>query len=127
MTQTLWIAGPLPCLNDIIKAAKGCGGRGYAYSKMKDTWTSLVANRARALRIKPVTCARFRFEWREHSRQRNPDNVAAAKKFLFDGLVTAGVLVNDGWSQIAGWSDAWAVSDQPGVLVTIEEVSPQGG
>jgi hypothetical protein len=126
--QTLWIPGPLPCLNDIIAAAKGCGGRGYAYAKMKDTWTSLVANRARAQRIVPVSCAHFRFEWHERSRQRNPDNIAAAKKFVLDGLVTAKVFVNDGWSQIAGWSDAWEVdARKPGVLVTIEEVNPQGG
>ena len=54
-------------------------------------------------------------------RRRDLDNVAFAKKFIQDSLVHAGVLVNDGWNQIEGFTDDFAVDPKnPRVEVTIE-------
>ena len=41
------------------------------------------------------------------------------------GLVKAGVLLNDGWTHVAGWDDSWEVNKatEPGVFITIEPVS----
>ncbi len=119
---TLWVPGPLPNLNDIIASAKGCGGRGRGYSVMKSQWTHLVANLAKRSRVPRFERAHFEFTWREKSKLRNPDNIAAAHKFVFDGLVLAKVLDNDGWSQVSGWNDRFEVSLTPGVLVEITGV-----
>lgn len=116
-----WIAGPLPGQNEIIKAAKGSGGRGRAYSRLKAKLTNDIALTAKAARIPHVKRARFLFHWIETSKRRNPDNIAAAHKFVFDGLVLAGVLSNDGWAQVAGWSDTFEVGKRPGVFVTVLE------
>ena len=49
------------------------------------------------------------------------DNIAFAKKFIQDSLVHAGVLANDGWNQIEGFTDDFAVDPKnPRVEVTIE-------
>lgn len=116
MTQELWVPGPLPGLNEIVAAAKGFGGRGYGYAKLKREWTDVVALLAR--RLQPMTAAHLRFTWVEPRRQRNPDNIAAGKKFVIDGLVKAGVLPEDGWRQVLSFSDSWEVGS-PGVRVIL--------
>jgi Holliday junction resolvase RusA-like endonuclease len=64
----------------------------------------------------------FIIEYREASRRRDPDNFAAAKKFILDGLVQAGVLADDGWDEVVGFDESWIVDkEKPGVLVTIVE------
>ena len=129
MTDSLWISGPMPGMNEIIGAAKGAGGRGTMYSLMKRQWTDHVWAFAKGanlpLREGPVS---LHFEWHEPTRKRDPDNVACAKKFILDGLVKAGVLPGDGWAHIGGWTDAWLVDKKnPGCLVTIADVRPSTG
>lgn len=122
---TFFIPGPLPGLNEMIAAAKGCGGRGRRYAATKARWTQTCALHALAAGLKPhsLARARFAFRWVEEHRRRNPDNVAAGgRKLIFDGLVTAKILPNDGWKEIAGWDDTFEVGDRPGVHVTVEAV-----
>lgn len=123
MTQSVWIDGPVPGMNEIVAAAKGFKGRGFGYSKMKKEWTAKAKNAALAAGLHPVPAARFEFHWSELRRQRDPDNFSSAKKFLLDGFVEAGIIANDGWSEVIGFTDTWRVDkDKPGVLVTL--VSP---
>lgn len=119
MTQQFWIPGRLPGMNEIIEASKGAGGRGAKYSAMKKKLTNDIALMAKAARLRPVPRAYLRFIWREPTKQRDPDNICCARKFILDGLVVAGVLSNDGWDQIAGWNDAWAVVEPVGVEVAL--------
>lgn len=124
MKYTLHIPGRLPDLNDMIAAAKGCGGRGYSYARMKKAWTNSIALIARGARIPHMNRVRFDFHWHELDRSRNKDNICAARKFVWDGLVLAGVLDNDGWKQIADdWTDEFTVDRQPGVTVTLEQLA----
>jgi len=117
-----FIPGPLPGLNEMIDQAKGCGGRGARYARIKDQWTQTCALHALAAELKPMARVQLEFHWIERTRQRNPDNIAAAHKYILDGLVTAKVLANDGWKQVAGWSDSFEVGDRLGVWVTVEPV-----
>jgi hypothetical protein len=120
MGVTLWVPGPLPGLNELIAAAKGHGGRGYAYAKLKRSWTDTVILLARSARLKPVERVKLHFLWCERNRKRDPDNVAAGgRKLVLDGLVAAGVLPGDGWANIVSWSDSFAVGEKPGVSVLI--------
>jgi len=121
MSSSVWIPGPLPGQNEIIAAAKGAGGRGYLYAKLKREWTERIAWLAKSARTPrmtgPVVLA---FEWREASRRRDPDNfVGGGRKLVLDGLVQAGVLEDDGWKQVAGFTDTWKVAGDPGVMVTL--------
>ena len=119
--QILWIPGPLPGQNEMLNAhGFGGGGRGNRYAKVKKKWTDDIALLARVRKLRPLDCCRLRFIWHERHRQRNPDNIAAGKKLVIDGLVKARVLSNDGWYQVAAFSDEWIVSSSAGVLVVIE-------
>lgn len=122
MPGELWIPGPLPGLNEILEAAKGAGGSGARYARLKKQWTETVAWLAVKARFVPLSApAHFAFTWRERDRRRNPDNIAAGgRKLVFDGLVLAKKMRNDGWGEIAGWSDAFeVVQDSPGVRLVV--------
>jgi len=120
-----WIPGPLPNLNEVLSAAKGYGGRGFGYAKLKRQWTQTVSLHALAAGLKHMDRACFEFRWVESNQKRDPDGIAAGgRKVIFDGLVLARVLDNDGWKQIAGWTDTFEVGPKPGVEITITEVSP---
>jgi hypothetical protein len=111
-------------MNEIVDSAKGSGGRGKGYSTMKQTWSEVVwaeALRARIHRPGPFAgLVQIRFLWVERDQRRDKDNVAAAKKFILDGLVSANVISGDGWGGVAGFTDEFAVdAARPGVHVTI--------
>lgn len=126
MTQSFWILGPLPSLNDIIKSAKSGRGKGNAYSRMKAEWTDHVCVDARSKRLRPEPGrVNVILTWREKRRNRDPDNVHAAVKFILDGLVKAQVLKCDTARTIARidhrpieYVDEW--HREPGVTVTLE-------
>ena len=125
-SATLWISGPLPGQNELVAAAKGFGGRGYGYSKIKRQWKDAVCLLARAAHLPRYERAHVAFEWVEPNRRRDPDNVSGGgRKLILDGLVAAGVLPGDGWANVAGFAEAWRVDAQrPGVIVTISDASP---
>jgi hypothetical protein len=70
--------------------------------------------------IKLIESATFRFTWIEKDKRRNKDNIAFAKKYIFDGLVNAGIIKNDGWSEVRGFTDEFQVGKEYGVIVKIE-------
>jgi hypothetical protein len=72
------------------------------YISMKKGWTGLVEMMIREARIKPVETAYLVCYWYEESKRRDPDNIRVGEKFIWDGLVAAGVIKNDGWKQHGG-------------------------
>ena len=59
--------------------------------------------------------------WKETNKRRDPDGFIVAKKFILDALVQSNIIPNDGWSEIAGFTDEFVVDPkQPGVWVTLK-------
>ncbi len=118
MRQSFFVPGPLPGMNDFIST-----GSRFRYNDAKKRWAVTIGSCIRLAKISPVQRVHITWLWHERNRQRNPDNFAAiGKKFVLDTLQACGILKNDGWKQIAGWSDDWVVDvERPGVLVTLEE------
>jgi Holliday junction resolvase RusA-like endonuclease len=123
-----WIPGPLPGMNEIIAAAKA-GGRGAVYAKMKREWTQNVAWHVKAAGIRAkLKRVRLHFHWIEprnrNGAQRDPDNIeSGGQKFVWDGLVLAGVISNDKREQNAGTTHRHSLGAIAGVEVEIEEVT----
>jgi len=129
MSVQFFVPGPLPGLNELIAAAKGSGGQGRAYSRLKRQWTETIWALAKRDRLKPfVGRATFRFEWIEKDKRRDPDNIAAGgRKLILDGLVKAGVLKGDGWRFVGIWTDSFKTTlglYRPGCLVTLSRPDP---
>jgi len=98
------INGELPALNEIIDASKGHWGQ---YSKMKKFYTSVVRKAVESL--PSIEKADFEITWFCKNKRKDKDNIMGGQKFIFDGLVDAGVLKNDGWSQIGDISHLFEV------------------
>lgn len=65
----------------------------------------------------------LKYKWVEPNTKRDLDNIAFAKKFIQDALVKQGVIPNDGWKNILGFTDSFAVDkDNPRIEVEIIEV-----
>ncbi len=115
---TIIIPGELPGMNEIIAAAKS---HYHQYNDMKKVNTEMVTWIAKKIPKKKRIF--LDITWYCKDRRRDPDNIAAAVKFIWDGLVEAGVIENDGWSENAGWSNTFKVDkNNPRVEVKIREV-----
>jgi Holliday junction resolvase RusA-like endonuclease len=87
------IPGRLPGTNDIIDAAKIKARNYKAYAVMKATYTEMVAWLAKRLpKYKKIDITII---WYEENEKRDPDNIIGGQKFIFDGLVRAGVIPDD--------------------------------
>lgn len=118
----LIIRRTLPNLNDYITAERS---NKYAGAKMKKEWEAVVMHEARALRgvqfEKPVYML---YQWYEPNKRRDKDNISSfGRKVIQDALVRCGVLQNDGWANIGGFSDEFYVDKKnPRIEVKIWEV-----
>lgn len=67
--------------------------------------------------------AYMRYSWYEKDQRRDLDNISSfGRKVIQDALVECGVLKNDGWKQIVGFSDSFCVDkENPRIEVEIEE------
>ena len=120
MQQTIYIPFTLPGLNEIIAAAKSGHGRGNAYSRIKKKVMVNICWVIKRSKLQPVTACNLSFLWIEKDRRRDPDNICTGKKIILDSLVEMGILQNDGWKQVKGFSDTWDVDAKaPGVMVTL--------
>lgn len=121
MTVRLTIPGKLPGLNEYIKAERG---NRYAAAKVKCETEELIRWAARQC-LKGVQFSRpvrMMYRWYEPNRRRDKDNIAFARKFIQDALVREGVLRNDGWDDIDGFTDRFLVdANSPRVEVFITD------
>lgn len=123
MEYLLTIPGKLPGLNDYIAAERTNRHKG---AKMKADGGNIVAvairQCMRGVRIeKPVE---MHYTWYEQNKRRDKDNVSSfGRKVIQDSLVQCGVLKNDGWKYVVGFSDRFEVDKKnPRIEVIIKEV-----
>lgn len=118
-SQILYVPGSLPGMNKMIGAAHSKSY--HVYSNMKRKYTELVAACCKEQAIGPYTAPiKLRIQWIEPNKRRDLDNIAAAKKFILDGLVMAGVIPNDGWKHVLGWEESFEIGE-PMVRIEILE------
>ena len=118
------IPGRLPGLNEYIDAERT---NRYRAAKMKREMEDLVILCAKSdLRGRKPKCpVMMHYLWVEKDRKRDKDNISGyGRKVVQDALVRAKILPGDGWAQIVGFTDEFAVDKMhPRVEVEIEEVN----
>lgn len=120
MKQTL-ILDTIPCdLNTYINKERS---NRFMAAKVKKEETEYVywVCKEQGLKQakKPV---QLNFYWYVVNQKKDPDNISFSKKFIIDGLVTAGVLKNDGMKQVIGFEDHFILDKLEQVTVEIIEV-----
>lgn len=122
MRARLIIPGRLPGLNEYIAAERA---NRYKGANMKRDAQAVVtlAVRSQLRGIHFTGPVRIAYTWVEKDRRRDLDNISSfGRKVIQDALVTCHVLEDDGWSEIAGFSDAFDVDKKrPRIVVEIEE------
>src|SRR6056297_1866849 len=116
----LVIPGELPTMNTIINKSKTHWSE---YKKMKDSQDAIIQYYAEQQRIKFFEAVILNITYYRKDKRTDPDNIAAAKKFIIDGLVSAGVLEDDGWAVVKGFNETWEVDrENPRVEIELLEV-----
>lgn len=113
MRAKLVIPIAFPGLNDYINAERTHRQKA---AKMKKQYQDAVMLCIRSQRLPTFDGPVYMYySWVEKDRRRDKDNVAAfGRKVIQDALVRAGVIKNDGWANITGFSDAFVVDkDRP--------------
>lgn len=123
MEYLLIIPGKLHNLNDYIAAERSNRHKG---AKMKSDSGTIVAAAIRqcmrGVRIDgPVE---MHYTWYEPNKRRDKDNISSfGRKVIQDSLVSTGVLKDDGWKHVVGFSDRFEVdSENPRIEVLIKEI-----
>lgn len=114
----------MPCLNDYLSE---CSRHPQAGGKMKRDYMMIASNaiRRQLNHVKIPGRVKIHYRYYEASKRRDPSNISAfAIKVIEDALQKCGVISNDGWANIAGYSqDFFVDKDNPRIEVTITEVS----
>jgi hypothetical protein len=111
MTDKILTIRGLPTHNEFIKANNRAANNRNCFdgAKMKRDATAVCAWEAKA-QLKPISgICEYMFIWYEPNKKRDPDNISFAKKFIFDGMVTAGIISNDGWANVGGFIDRFVL------------------
>lgn len=125
MEYHFMVKGTLPGLNDYLKAERSFSKGHSCGNDMKQKYQMVISSAIRTqlkrLAIKSPVKIEYRFY--EPNRKRDLDNIAGvAHKFIQDALVKCGVLENDGWQNITGFSDLFFVDrENPRIVITIKE------
>lgn len=106
----------LPSLNEYINA---CRGNAYAGAQMKKRCQRDISWFLRDV-PKFDGAVEVHFHWVEENRRRDLDNVAFAKKFILDAMVSAGVLKDDSRRYVAGFTDTFGYGKEAKVVVEIK-------
>lgn len=121
----LTIPGRLEALNDYTKANRTKAIVGAEMKKVQELkiMQYIDIQLLHSLnRFEPLQKVHITFKWVEKNIKRDPDNIAFAKKFILDALVTRGIIAGDGWKVIQGFKDEFAISSsRPRIEVYIDE------
>ena len=122
MYRRFIIPYPLPGLNEYIEIERQ---NKYAAAQFKKKIESgivfIIKKELPSFVINDLV--NIQYHWYEKDKRRDKDNIAFAKKFIQDALVHAGVLRNDGWGEILGFTDTFMIDKKnPRVVVGLEVV-----
>lgn len=123
MEYLLTIPGKLPGLNDYIAAERTNRHKG-AKMKVYNGNIVSVAIRKCLMGVKIEKPVEMHYIWYETNKRRDKDNISSfGRKVIQDALVSTGVLKDDGWKHVVGFSDSFEVDkENPRIEVKIREV-----
>jgi Holliday junction resolvase RusA-like endonuclease len=112
--------GRLPGMNEIVAASKA---HHQAYAKMKRTYTGELVFCIQESRRPQYPKVAVMVDWFEPNAKRDPDNIMAGQKFIFDALVHKGIIADDDQKHVASITHRFHVdATNPRVVVEVYEI-----
>jgi hypothetical protein len=121
-TVEVWIPVKLPGRNKAELEARSHWAKG---AKLKKIHSTLCYNFIREKIPKgwrPIDRYDVHFGWVCENRRQDPDNVISAMKYVFDGMVTAGLVAGDGWNNVREITNRLEIGKVSGVRVMVWEI-----
>ena len=114
------IQGRLPSLNELIDAERTHRQKGANLKKQTEKYVRLFI-RQQIQGVRPKAPVMIHYHFYEPNRKRDLDNIAGfAHKIIQDSLVKEGILKNDGWDFIEGFTDEFYIDTRnPRIEVVI--------
>ena len=116
--MTLVINEKLTNLNDYTTA---CRTNKYVGASMKKKNEKIISSYIEQ-QLKGVNFknkVKLSFRWYEQNKRRDLDNIAMAKKFILDALVSNNIIASDGWRGVVGFTDEFFI-DKAGYRVEVD-------
>lgn len=130
MNYQFTINGTMPNLNDLIQAERQqirvAGKFTTKGNELKQKYQNIaiffIRQQLRGMSIEKPIYIKYCFY--EPNKKRDLDNISAfAHKIIQDAMVKSGLIANDGWKHIIGFSDEFAVDkENPRIEVELVEV-----
>ena len=122
MEQKLVIDGILSSMNKVIGANRS---NRYIGARLKRDNTEMVAYYCLAQNLKPFKKKiDLNITFKCKDRRTDKDNIISTTKFILDGLALAGIIPNDGWSEIGDLNYKFFVDkENPQTIVEMVEVN----
>jgi len=120
----LVIPGILPGLNEYIEAERTHRQKGAAMKRKAQRIVELCA-KTQLRKFHPTGPVWMKYIWYEPNKRRDKDNISSfGRNVIQDALVKVGVLENDGWAYVDGFSDRFKVDKKnPRIEIEILEVT----
>jgi len=116
------IPGELPALNQYSNTERSDR---YRAGRLKRNYTAICSVYTKKAMHEGLTVdgkIDIHCHWFVKSKRKDKDNIRFAIKFIQDGMMQAGLIKNDGWSEIGNYYDEFSVDkDNPRVEVEIKE------
>lgn len=122
-TCLITIRGEFPSLNEFIDANRIKRGAWSKGNSMKQRDQKIIQKQLPKVRYE--TAVRLHYTYFCRTRRRDLDNISGYFHKVFqDALVTAGVLPNDNWRYIVGFSDSFELDRKdPRIEIRVEVVT----
>jgi len=127
MKQSFTIHGRLPGLNEYTDACRSHYQSGGRMKKDTQRTVGLFINTAHLKPCEGAVYIRYTFYEKPHPKNgamRDKSNIASfAVKVIEDALQEHGIIKNDNWKYLAGYScEFYRASENPRIIVELEEI-----
>lgn len=121
-SYNFFIKGELIDLNNYTKANRK--NKYYANKIKQDTEDYIIWHIKEQLKdLKITKQVEINYNWICKDKKKDKDNISFSKKFIQDAMVKSGLLKNDGWNDIAGFSDKFEIDkENPRIEIELVEV-----
>lgn len=127
MNNKIIIKGSLPTLNDYTNDNRTHYHKGAKVKKQATYICQVFIQQAinKGLEL-PELPMHLKFTWYVKNKRKDKDNIAFAKKFILDGMTSSGLIKNDGWAQIEGFTDTFIVDKNERVEIELIGANEHG-